>query len=246
MKRLLALTVGSALTCLLSQPAAAQVEPGAFNEGQQTGTRFQREPETVDAAEARWLQKRVAICTYNRNRDETDELLANSNFYQIHFDQLGYSNEEFWDDFEISYCIGRLMRNDDNRTLSMYMQIPYSTLRNLLAEEAYLRDNDEAPVITADAPQDIAARFGGERVHPQISTMAALADCVVFNAADTAHEVLESRPGSNSEEEAVDALGPVIAQCANSSDTLTISTSLVRQMVADGLWSRAHYAGGDE
>ncbi|WP_271077737.1 hypothetical protein [Aurantiacibacter sp. MUD61] len=243
MMRFFGLAIGTALLGAVATPAIAQeIERGEFGEEQMIGTRFEREPETADAAEARWMQKRVANCTFNRNREESVELLANSNFYQIHFDALSYSDEEFWDDFEINYCIGRLMRGADNRNLSMYMQIQFSTLRNLLAEEAYLRANDDPVVIAPGEPQDIAARFDGQRVHPQISTMAGLADCVVYNAPDTAHELLESRPGSGDEGEVVDALGPTIAACAGSDETMTISSSLVRQMVADGLWSRSYYS----
>ena len=44
------------------------------------------------------------------------------------------------------------------------------------------------------------------------------------------------------EQAAVAALGPVIVTCANADgESLSISTSLIRQMMADGMWSRAHY-----
>lgn len=243
MTRNLTTVLAASILGISAAPAMAQdVESGAYNEDQQIGTRFQREPETASAAEARWMQKRVVNCTFNRNREESVELLANSNFYQIDFDALGWSSDEFWDDFEINHCIGRLMRGADNQNISMYMQIQYSTLRNLLAEEAYLRTNDDPPVISADMPQDIDERFGEQRMHPQIATMAALADCIVYHAPEMAHELLESRPGSNREADFVDALGPTVAACADSSETLTVSASLVRQMVADGLWSRSYYS----
>lgn len=209
----------------------------------QTGTRFAREPETAGAAEARWMQKRVAMCVFNRNRDEVRAILANSNFYSIDFDAVDHEPDTIFDDLEVSFCMGRLMRGADNETYRLYMNVPFSTLRNLLAEEAYLQDFDNAPAIGADSTQDVAGRFAGERVHPQVSTMAALADCLTFSGGAQAHELLVSRPGSDSELAAVDALGPILAACASSGEAeLTVATSLLRQIAADGMWSRSHYA----
>ncbi len=215
------------------------------NARSQVGTRFLREPETADAAEARYMQKRVARCVYDRNEDEVRELLANSNFYSIDFAAIGYESETFFEEFGVRSCIGRLMRRADNRTYQMYMSIQYSTLRNLLAEEAYLGDYGAPAVTGNDAQQDIAERFAGERVHPQISTMAAMVDCMTFHAGDAAHALLSARPGSDEEVAAIDVLGPVIAGCANTSETeLSIPTSLIRQMAADGMWTRSYYAAG--
>ncbi|RIV88758.1 hypothetical protein [Aurantiacibacter zhengii] len=240
MIRTLTLTIAT-MAGVFALPAHAQ-DSAENNNGMQVGTRFERAPENATAAEARWMQKRVANCVFNRNRDAVREILANSNFYSIHFEQFGQDPETLFDDLEVNYCIGRLMRGADNRTYHTYMQIQYSTLRNLLAEEAYLQDFDGPPQVGA-SPQDVAARFDGMRVHPQVSTMAGLADCLTYNAPEEAHAMLKARPGSGTEAETVDALGPVLAACANSDDeTLTIQTSLIRQIVADGLWSRSHYS----
>ncbi len=232
-----------AVSVVLPGTAMAQVEDFPDNNsGMQTGSRFSRAPETADQAEARWMQKRVANCVWNRNEDEVRRLLANSDFYQIDYAEAGVNSDTLFDDLEVGYCMGRLMQGVANRTLQMYMQIQYSTLRNLLAEEAYLNDFDGPPVIAPDHVVDIAARFDGQRPHPQVRTMAAMADCVTFNRPQAAHDMLRARPGSGREQEIVDQLGPVIAACANSrEDELTIASSLVRQLVADGMWSRMHY-----
>lgn len=237
--------VTAMIGCLtLAMPAAAQdsdpVEGTENNAGMQTGTRFFKEPETASAAEARSMQKRVARCIFDRKKRQVRDVLQNSNFYEIHFDALPYEMDEMFDQLGFSPCLGRLMRGADNTTYQMYARMQYSTLRNLLAEEAYIEDYDAPPAIGPEDAQDIASRFGGERVHPQISTMAALADCVTFNAPQAGDDLLRSRPGSSAEDEAVETLGPVLATCANSSEPeLSISTSLIRQIVADGLWTRA-------
>ncbi len=226
---------------LFAMPALAQ-DADENNNGLQTGTRFEREAETADAAEARWMQKRVANCVFNRNKEEAREILANSNFYSIQFDAFDQDPETLFDDLNVDFCIGRLMRGADNQVYHTYMQIQYSTLRNLLAEEAYLQDFDGPPAIGSDTPQDISGRFNGARVHPQVSTMASLADCLTYNAGSAAHDLLRARPGSDDEEDAIAALGPVIVTCANTEEQqLQIPTSLIRQMAADGLWSRSYY-----
>ena len=224
-----------------SQLAQAQ-DPDENNNGMETGTRFEREAETASATQARWMQKRVANCVFNRNKDEVREILANSNFYSIQFDAFDQDPETLFDDLNVDFCIGRLMRGADNRVHHTYMQIQYSTLRNLLAEEAYLQDFDGPPSIDSATPQDVAGRFNGMRVHPQISTMASLADCLTYHASAQTHDLLRARPGSDDEEEAITALGPVIVSCADTQEQqLQIPTSLIRQMAADGLWSRSYY-----
>ncbi len=236
-----AFTIAAVFLGLSAVPSQAQ-DANENNNGLQTGTRFEREPETADAAQARWMQKRVANCVFNRNKDEAREILANSNFYSIQFDDFDQDPETLFDDLNVDFCIGRLMRGADNRAYYTYMQIQYSTLRNLLAEEAYLQDFDGPPKIDSATPRDVAGRFDGMRVHPQISTMASLADCLTYHASAQTHDLLRARPGSDDEDEAITALGPVIVSCADTQEQqLQIPTSLIRQMAADGLWSRSYY-----
>lgn len=239
--RHLAIAMAALTWCLGTQSVRAQ-DPGENNNGLQTGTRFEREAETADAAQARWMQKRVANCVFNRNKEEARKILANSNFYSIQFDAIEQDPETLFDDLGVDFCIGRLMRGADNRTYRIYMQIQYSTLRNLLAEEAYLQDFDGPPAIDPATPQEVTGRFDGSGVHPQVNTMASLVDCLTYHASEQTHNLLRARPGSDDEEEAVTALGPVIVSCANTQEQqLQIPTSLIRQMAADGLWSRSYY-----
>ncbi|GGD52249.1 hypothetical protein GRI62_05560 [Erythrobacter arachoides] len=234
----------AAAAAVLTVPAQAQSQR-QNNNGMQTGTRFQRSAETADPDQGRRMQKQVANCVFSRNREDVRTLLANSNFYNVDFAAAGMDSETLFEDLEVNYCIGRLMRGADNQTYHTYMQIQFATLRNLLAEEAYLQDFDGPPTIDSASVQDVAGRFGPGRVHSQVTTMAALADCMTYNAMDAAHEMLDSRPGSNDEAEAVAVLGPVLATCANTDEaSLSIGTSLIRQIAADGLWSRSHYGSG--
>ena len=231
----------SAAAVTLATPAQAQAQDDQ-QAGSQVGTRFLRAPESVDAGQGRWMQKRVGNCVFNRHKDEARLLLANSDFYTIDYDAAGLDPDTLFDEMEVGYCMGRLMRGANNRTYQLNMQIQFSTLRNLLAEEAYLRDYDAPPAIAPGSPVEVAGRFDGERVHPQVATMAALADCLTYNAPQQSHDLLNARPGSGDEEEIVEALGPVVVACADTDETeMTIPASLIRQMAADGLWSRSYY-----
>jgi len=227
-----------AVTAVISMPAMAQDDGYEFD-GSQVGTRFVQEPESVDARTGRWLQKRIANCMFNRDEERMRELLINSDFYSIDFDTLSAEPNEFFEDFEVSHCMSRVMRG---RYRELEIRYQYSTIRNLLAEEAYLIDYDGPPQIDEDTARDVGGRFAGRRVHPQVSTMASLADCLVYEAPQQTHDLLEARPGTDAENEMVAALGPIIVGCANTREPeLTIPTSLIRQMAADGLWSRSHY-----
>ena len=235
------LSIAAVVVGLFASPAHAQ-DTSENNNGLQTGTRFERAPETVDAAQARWMQKRVVNCVFNRNEEEVRALLANSNFYSINFDAIEQNADNLFDDLEIDFCIGRLMRGANNQTYHTYMQIQFSTLRNLLAEEAYLSDFDGPPQIRPGDAQYVAGRFESTRVHPQVRVMAEMTDCMTYQASDLAHDLLRARPGTGGEEEVIDALGPIVASCANTSEAeLSVPTSLIRQMAADGLWSRSFY-----
>jgi len=236
--KLLSQIAAFAIAVVFSAPALAQEVDYEF-ERSEVGTRFLREPETADAQAARWMQKRIANCMFNRDEERIRELLVNSDFYTIDFEAISADPDEFFEDYEVSHCMGRVMRG---RYRELAISYQYSTIRNLLAEEAYLHDYEGPPVIGEATPRDVAARFDGRRVHPQVSTMAALADCMVYEAPQDAHNLLSAHPGSDAEGEVIAALGPVIVGCANTRESeLTIPTSLIRQIAADGLWSRSYY-----
>lgn len=233
------LALVSAIACLST---GGEAYAQANYQEMETGTRFAREPETADEAEGRWMQKRLAMCVFNRDEDLIREVLANSNFSYIDFDALPVEPDNFFDEIDFDHCMGRLFRGASNRTYHLSVQMPFSTLRNLLAEEAYLRDYGEPPVIEPTTPQEVWGRFQGSPAPRQVAVVARWGDCLTHNAPDAAHELLDSRPGSGSEEEALNALTPVFETCiGDAGGQQSISTSLIRQIAADGMWSRSYY-----
>lgn len=132
MKSFVALAIAA---CMAVTGAPAATQDFRSDHELNTGSRFSREPENAGQRRARQAQKTVARCVLNRNEDEIRGLLANSNFYSINVDRIDQDPDTIMDDLDISGCIAGVMRRGEDR---MYMRFPYTTLRNLLAEEADL------------------------------------------------------------------------------------------------------------
>ena len=202
------------------------------------GTRFKRAPETAGQAESRDMQKRIAKCVFYRNKDDVRALLAKSDFDWIDFDALGRDAGTFYDEIDFGDCIGSAMKHS---TYRMAVRMPYGTLRNLLAEEAYLKDYKQAPTISADSATVIEDRYAFTDGGPRAQSLALVADCLTYRDMAGVHAVLDTRPGSKGEGEAIDALGPTIMVCLEADEMPDIDTSMLRQVIADGAWARAHY-----
>ncbi|MGN6499976.1 MAG: hypothetical protein ACTHKM_07490, partial [Tsuneonella sp.] len=128
--RALALLVAAALAA----PAVAHNTYGE-DDRQQVGTRFLASPETADAQRARQMQKRIARCMYDRDKDKAVALLQHSDFQRIDYDSLAIGPDKLFDQFEISSCMEIVMHQDEYQ---ISMKYQWATMRNLLAEEAYL------------------------------------------------------------------------------------------------------------
>ena len=202
------------------------------------GTRFKQAPETASESDSRQMQQRLAKCVYFDSRDDLDTLLANSDFERIDFSATAFEPGEFFDDIDFSRCIGRAMKASHYK---MMVSMSYSTLRNLLVEEAYNYANDNAPVRAEGAPMLVADRFAYISGGPRARVMAEVSDCISYRRPDLAHNLLKARPGTSKETEALEALYPTLLTCLETDDAGNLSTSLVRWMVADGMWARSYH-----
>ncbi|WP_343346961.1 hypothetical protein WJT74_03590 [Sphingomicrobium sp. XHP0239] len=221
--------------------ASASAQVAAVPDEQRVGTRFKQAAETVEAGRTRYMQKRVANCMYNRNRKDIDAVLDNSDFNHIDFKALSLDPKEAMGDWSMSNCISKAMNSREDQ---MWMQANYSTMRNLFAEEAYLRYAD-TPVALVDGAIEA---MGDKRryVHRQRDTivLAELADCLTYRNLSAADAMLRGLPGSGTESEAFDALAPTLSVCLKSDEAeMSVPISMIRQVVADGLWTR--YRHGD-
>ena len=227
--------------CLATASASAQRYDGegfSNEEDMQTGTRFTRAPETAGQTEARRLQRRVARCVYDRHDDTVDKILAHSTFDRIDFSALDMDSRKLFEELNVPTCIGRAMKGN---TYSMRMSIPFDTLRNLLTEEAYLDAVSEPLAIPAGAPVKLTNRYRYETMGPRAATIADLGDCIVHADAANADAMLRARPGSKDEAQAIEDLSPALSNCMGTESSPEVDASMLRKVMADGLWSRTHY-----
>ncbi|MEP2736314.1 MAG: hypothetical protein ABJP34_08440 [Erythrobacter sp.] len=230
------LLIAIAVGLMAVSPAAAQRSSGSES---QIGTRFKQKAQTPDADEGRAMQKRVARCVLYRNKKLVREVLANSDPVSIYFTELGMDSAKLFDELDVDHCLSRSMKNSAYR---MYMRIKFRTLRALLAEEAYLMDNKKSIFLGKGAPEYLEKREGETGMHPSAVAMAKYADCMTFNALPQSDDLLRSRPGSKAESEAITALYPALEKCNLVTEGgPEIDQSVTRMLIADGLWSRAHY-----
>jgi len=225
-------------------PAMAQDNVDRMMEPEiQTGTRFKQAPETAQEKEARDLQKRVARCVTYRNKKQVRQLLINSDYDRIRFEEAGIEPATMFDDLDVGDCLGRAMKHS---TYRIHMRMPLGTLRNLLTEEVYLMDNKKPMQLASDAPKYLEVREAERRLGPRAGVLAELADCVTHTDIAAADELLRNRPGSEGESEALEALYPAFAQCGlETSEDSNLDKSMIRSVLADGLWARSYYGSED-
>lgn len=204
----------------------------------QIGTRFKQAPETASAADGRQMQKRIAKCVYYGKKEELNTLLANSDFDQIDFEKTGFDRSDFFDQINFGRCLERAMKASQYK---IYMRIQYSTLRNLIAEEAYLYATKDAPTRAEGAPTKIGQRFAVKQGGVRAEVLAEVSDCVSYRNPALAHDFLETTPGTSKETDAFEALAPTLVTCLEADSMPNVNTSMVRQIVADGMWARNYY-----
>lgn len=220
--------------------AAAQDLPDGERMGSdlQTGSRFKMQAETPDAGKGREMQKRVARCVTYRSKTLVREILAKSDPSQIAYGELTIDAEDLSKELGVSKCISRAMSAN---TISMRMSYQFQTLRNLFAEEVYLMDVNDPLVIADNEPETLPNRyFVGGRANPMAEAMATMGDCFSYRGAVEGDAFLRTRPGTSEERDAVSAFMPVVDGCIGGADEMNVDVSMMRKIVADGLWSRYH------
>ncbi|QFT77995.1 hypothetical protein [Erythrobacter sp. THAF29] len=205
----------------------------------QTGTRFMLYADPIDQTDMRVLQKRIVRCAAMNAKENARELLLNSDPVTVDASGIEHDYQEFMAEFDLPRCIGRAMPPSARR---MGIRFDNKTLRNLLAEEMYLYENKKGITIPESAPVILENRFyaGGEP-YRMAKAPADLADCVVHTAPDKAHALLKANPTTRKESDAANALLPVFDRCADDAGEQQLTLAQMRAVVADGLWSRAHY-----
>lgn len=241
--RLAAILFGCA--AMLAAPVHAQDDPDDVyerwerNKDLQTGSRLKRSSESPDQGKLRDMQKRVARCVVFNDKDLSRRLVAASDTSNIDYDGLGMSPNELFDKLDAENCMGRASRGGSS---AMFMSIPMRTLRNLMAEEVYLMDQEEPLTVPEGAPKDLVNRFYAPGNNRGAKMTAELSDCIVYFSPNEAHTFLGTRPGSGKEKDALDGLYAALITCAGDQMAeADIDMSSMRMVVADGLWARMQY-----
>ncbi len=207
-----------------------------------TGTRFKKEVVTPQRTEARDMQKRVARCAAYRNKELARSFVENSDPVGIAFDAIVFKGDNLADALKVAECISRAMKHS---TYRMQMHFQYTTLRALMAEEVYLMDN-AAPIALAANAEKLVTGRNYDSLSPRAYGMSQLADCLVFENVSASDALLRSTIGSDAEEAALESLYPALQTCGlDPKSGMTLDYSMIRQVVADGLWARSHYDGAD-
>ena len=202
------------------------------------GTRFKQEPQTASVSDARQMQKRLAKCVYYANKDDANALLVNSDFDRIDFDAIDTDADELFDKLDFGRCLGRAMKQSQYK---VYATMRYDTLRNLLAEEAYLYQNKQAPTRESDAPTLVEARFEDKTASPRTRVLAEVSDCISYRNPQGAHEFLDTTPGTSGETKAYEKIYGALLTCLETDEAPDLDTTMVRMMIADGMWARSNY-----
>lgn len=235
------LTLALATACMLATPVAAQrkIDPDRVDKSQ-IGSRFKMTEEAVDRGDMRKIQKKMMRCTASGDWDLARELLTKSDPANTDYEALSVDYETMLDKMNFDRC---MIRAIPQRASMMSLRMNPATMRSAFAEEVYLQDNDEAPVIREGDPEYLDNRFyvSGEP-YIMAEVPARLADCIVYRAPVKAHEFLDANPTSKGEREAAEALGPTVSECLPGDDAeVSFPISQLRAYVADGLWARTHY-----
>lgn len=229
------LLIGTLLLAGLSA-VAAQAQERPYRP---TGTRISQEPERANPNAARELMKSTARCVYRRHEAAALEFLRVTDPVNAPLSVLGDSYDAIEGRLTIGECMGEATSLEQTQS---YMAVQSRALRASLAEEAYLARQQVPLVLPADAPEILDTRFfrAGD-LEVQARGLAAFADCVVYHAPTEADALARAAVGSDNERARARALVPAISQCLVEGQEANLTTGGIREMVADGLWSRTEY-----
>lgn len=215
------------------QTAPSQLEPEM-----RTGSRLPTRPSEMEDTATRRMGKDFAKCTYQRNPALAERVLLASDPATVDLSRAGIEGEDLHEKFALSDCLEKAMSLNQSRVM---LRFESRLLRVMFAEEAYLAFN-KSPL---DLP-DGATELVSDRVilddNPRARGLGNFSDCLVYHGANEADAILRSRPGTSQEMEAVRALVPAISSCLTEGQEVALTPGNVRGLVADGLWTRSHYA----
>jgi len=221
---------------LSGSPAVAQLSPQ-----KPTGSILPRDPVAIDPDVVRRMQKVFGACIYARHRKQADLFLRHSEGNEADFEAIGFGSAQIQTRLSLPDCLGRAMT-----TMQSEVQLSFelSTLRSVLAEEAYLARHSAPLTIAEGATQAVSGRyFFSDNPADAGREVARFTDCVTFQAPVEADRLLRTRPASGEENSASQALVPAMSGCLFEGQEVNLTVPGIRAIVADGLWARSVLGG---
>lgn len=205
----------------LASAAVAQGQPGSEYG---TGSNIRRAPPASvdgdDRAAAREAGRQFGLCVVERRAGTAARLI------EMRVDDPAYG--KLLNRFATDDCIAW-----------GEMRLPYSILRGSIFEALYSRSN-AAPItdFSAVPPIDYAAGYDRplSKAASQAIALAQVGDCASRANPAAARALVASRPETPSERQAVAQLAKALPGCVPAGQQVTLSVSVVRSAVAEGLY----------
>jgi hypothetical protein len=210
--------------------AYAQLEPET-----QLGSRIPVKSRTVDARQAGIVRKNFARCVARLHPDAVEKLVANGDPVTVDLKAAGISVDRK-DDLGMKTCLG----NQANGVQSgLRITMPGNSLRAMLLEETYLVKFPSAPPLPEGAEEGTGRRYfsTGDALQ-QAKGLGDFADCVTLKDTPGSDAFVRTMPGSMAERDAARALAPALGGCLFQGQTIALTATNVRAILADGLWNR--------
>jgi len=213
---------------LIATAAHAQLKPEV-----QTGSLIPVKPRTLEREDAGVVRKHFAQCVYRSAKPKVVALLDHSDAVAV--DLPGAHIKNVSAELNMESCLGDEVGINEN---ALGMKFSVNTLRDLLAEEAYLA-NDRTPPSLPSAVPPLDAKFvstGDGLARAQALT--AFADCAVTGDLADADALLRTTPGSDQERAAAVALAPGLGKCLVQGQKVSLTPMSIRALLSYGLWTR--------
>lgn len=213
--------------------AAATSASAQLNPEKQTGSLMAAKPHSVDSEDAAVIRKNFAKCVYYAATPKVLALLAHSDIQSVDTRSAGIKN--IVRDLKLETCLGNEVGFFEN---ALGLRITAPTLRDMLAEEAYLARNRTAPEIPMNAgPLDVRFVSAGIQL-ASAQALTAFTDCTVRRNPAGADALLRTSSGSDGERQAATALAPDMGACLVAGQQLSFKPANVRALMAFAMWSR--------
>ena len=216
---------------LAASSARAQLEPTV-----ELGSRIPTKPTKIADSSASVIRKNFAHCVFSTQKAHALRILDYSDPSSIDYAGAGTSKTKLASYLGMENC---LVKNASGLSSQIGIGFPASTLRAMLAEEAYLATYATVPTLRAGSKESVDRTFASQESELAAArSLGRLADCVVYNGLEGADALVRTIPSSGAELKAARALAPAFGQCLVEGQVVELKPVNMRAISAEGLWVR--------